>query len=69
LEYSKEPVDKPVLELYMFFFIIPKPVRSFEKWSKVSLACLFSIDLVIFVFQEGVISPEETFNLIWIEKF
>jgi hypothetical protein len=53
----------------MLFFIITKTLRSFEERSKVSFTRLFSIDLIIFIFKEGIICPEEPLYLIRIEKF
>lgn len=45
------------------------PVGSFEKGCEVSFARLSSVGVVIFILQEGIISPEKTLDLIGVKKF
>ena len=54
---------------FLMFWPVISPVRSFEKGREVSFASLFSVGIVIFIFQESIICPEKTFNLIGIKKF
>lgn len=68
LEYTKESIDKPKFKFLMFWPII-SPVGSFEKGCEVSFTGLFSVGVVIFILQEGIISPEKTLDLIGIKEF
>lgn len=68
LEYPKESIDKPKFKFLMFWPVL-SPVRSFEKGREVSFAGLFSVGVVIFILQEGIICPEKTLDLIRVKKF